>query len=262
VAAPSSGSDPHGPGPRDLFVGASRSEQCRRTIGVFVAGLRRVADLRGDRVLDVGCGDGSFTLALTEAFSEVHAIDVQEHYLDQFRRKVGDCPRFRIECMSASAMTYPPEHFDTLISIESIEHIPDLLPAVSEFWRVLRPGGACILTCPNRWFPFENHGMRWRGRDIEGRIPFLTYLPPLHNRLALARVFTIGSLDRLFRPLGFVRTATGYLWPTFEHGGNRWQPLLRPLFGLMRRLERSPLRGFGSSIVACYHKPRQPVPTV
>jgi SAM-dependent methyltransferase len=246
---------PPGFGPDNLFVGATRSEQCGRTIEVFVAGLSRLTELRGHRVLDVGCGDGSFTKAVTAGFAEVHAIDIQTDYLDRFRTAVADAKRFHIQCMSASAMAYPSDHFDVLISLESLEHIPDLAGAVGEFWRVLRPGGDCVITCPNRLFPFENHGIRWRGREIARRIPLLPYLPPLHDRLALARVFTVRSLDRLFRPLGFHRQATGYLWPTFEHGGNRWQPLLRPLFGLMRRLERSPLRMFGSSIAVCYRKP-------
>ena len=45
--------------------------------------------------------------------------------------------------------------------------------------------------------------MRIGGRDYPGRVPLLTYIPPLHDRWSLARVFTVRSLDRLFAPLGF-----------------------------------------------------------
>jgi hypothetical protein len=70
----------------------------------------------------------------------------------------------------------------------------------------------------------------------------------------MARVFTVRTLDKLFESRGLSRHQLDYAWPTFEHGGNRFQPMLRPLFGLMRRLERSPLRFFGTSIVARYEK--------
>jgi SAM-dependent methyltransferase len=243
-----------GPGPRQPFIGASRTAACGKTLAVVTAKLRRHSKFTGQRLLDVGCGEGSFTVALSGDYQEVFAIDVQAQYVQAFKAQVGADPRFHVEQMSASAMSFPSDYFDTLLSIETLEHIPDLPGAVAEFGRVVKPGGECLLTCPNRWFPFENHGVRWRGRDISGRVPLLPYLPPLHDLLSLARVFTVRSLDRLFTRVGFRRVTVDYLWPTFEHGGNRLQPLLRPLFGLMRRMENSPLRMFGSSVVVKYLK--------
>jgi L-tartrate/succinate antiporter len=85
-------------------------------------------------------------------------------------------------------------------------------------------------------------------------VPLLTYWPWLHRRLAIARVFTVGDLDRLFTAVGLRRVNVDYAWPTFEHGGNPFQRYLKPLFGLMRRLEDSPFRMFGSSVIAGYVK--------
>jgi SAM-dependent methyltransferase len=245
---------PPGPGPSDLWLGAPRGSECPRTITVFATKLRGISPLRGHRLLDVGCGGGTITRAISAGFDEVFGIDVQEPWLERFRQDVTGDPRFRIYAMSASAMDFPEAHFDTLVSIETIEHIPDLLGAVREFHRVLRPGGECLITCPNRLFPFENHGVRIGNREFMGRIPLLPYVPPLHDRWSVARVFSVRGLDRLFLPAGFRRTALDYAWPTFEHGGNPFQPLLRPLFGLMRRLEGSSLRMFGTSIVVRYEK--------
>lgn len=246
------------PGPARPIVGAPRDASCRKTISVIANKLAAISPLRGRRMLDVGCGDGSFTVALAEHFAEVHGIDVQEAWLDQFRRRVSEDPRFVITPMSASAMTFLDGYFDVLVTIETIEHIPDLLRAADEFYRVLKPGGQCLLTCPNRFFPFENHGLRWRGRDYSRRIPLLPYIPPLHDRLSLARVFTVRRLDQIFLPRGFSRRAVDYAWPTFEHGGNPLQRFLKPLFGVMRWMENSPLRFFGSSIVARYDKHADP----
>jgi hypothetical protein len=95
------------------------------------------------------------------------------------------------------------------------------------------------------------------------RATLLTYLPPLHRKFARARVFKASDLDHLFHPLGLQRTATDYIWPTFEHGGNFLQPILKPLFGAMRKMENAPmpLKMFGTSLVSGFlktewHKPQ------
>jgi len=223
-------------------------------MALFLGKLRQMGAFSGERLLDVGCGGGSFTRALGLDFREVHGIDVQEDYLEQFREAVKDDPRFVVSNMSASDMAYPDDFFDTIVTIETLEHVPDLPEATREIVRILRPGGELLITVPNRLCPFENHGMKI-GPWICSRVPLLPYLPWLHRRLALARVFTVGDLDSLFAVAGLRRRATDYAWPTFEHGGNPFQRYLRPTFGLMRKLERSPLRMFGTSLLVKYVKP-------
>lgn len=237
---------------QNLYVGAPRGTELRKTLDLITGKLRRLGTFAGARMLDVGCGDGSFTTVLGRDFQHVSGIDVQEDALRRFRESVAGDARYEVENMSASAMTFPDAHFDTIVSIETLEHIPDLAGAAKEMHRVLRPGGELLITVPNRWFPFENHGMRIGSWERHGRIPLLTYLPFLHRRWSLARVFKASDLDALFVPHGMERTATDYAWPTFEHGGNRLQPLLKPLFGAMRTLEESPLRMFGTSVIVRY----------
>ena len=242
------------PHQQTLYVGAPRSASCRRTLEVITGKLRKLGRFSGDRLLDIGCGDGAFTMILGEHFREAHGIDVQDNYLARFRNAAKDQSRFVIWNMSAAAMSFPDNHFDTIVTIETLEHIPDLTGAAREIGRVLKPGGELLITVPNRWFPFENHGMRIGTRQIGGRVFLLPYLPWLHRRWALARVFTVRDLDSLFVKNGLRRQAVDYAWPTFEHGGNRYQRHLKPLFGLMRLMESSPLRMFGSSVITRYLK--------
>ena len=221
---------------------------------VFNSKLRGLSAFSGDRMLDVGCGNGEFTRNFGAGFRAVCGIDVQEPFLEQFRAAVRDEPRFSVLNMSASEMSFPNDYFDSIITIETLEHIPDLAGAAREIVRVMRPGGELLITVPNRWFPSENHGMKV-GSWVCGRVPLLTYWPWLHRRLALARVFTVRDLDSLFATKGLKRCAVDYLWPTFEHGGNPLQRFLKPLFGLMRKLENSPFRMFGTSVIVKYVKP-------
>src|SRR5262249_53780621 len=46
-------------------------------------------------------------------------------------------------------LTFQDATFDTVISCETIEHVPDPKGAVRELARVLKPGGSLVLTCPN-----------------------------------------------------------------------------------------------------------------
>ncbi len=225
-------------------------------VEVLSGKLARQIDFRGERYLDVGCGNGSFTLGLGEGFAETYGIDVEEDRLADFRRKIDErgIPSTTVQWMSAETMDFPDDHFDVITAIEVIEHIPDLEATLDEIQRVLKPGGSFGITCPNRLFPFETHGIWWRGQEKGGRFPLLPYIPPLHNRFALARVFTARDLQRLLLPRGFERLDLDYAYPTFERG-NRLGRLARPLKGLMRTLEDSPLRRFGVSIVTSYRKP-------
>ncbi len=237
-----------------LYVGAPRGAALSKTVELITGKLRRLGDFRGERLLDVGCGDGAFTQVLGNGFREVCGIDVQETYLEIFRERLKDNPRYAVVNMSASAMTFPDAHFDTIVTIETLEHVPDLPNAAREICRVIRQEGELLITVPNRWFPFENHGVKIGAWERHGRIPLLTYLPWLHRKISLARVFSVTDLDSLFVAGGLKRVAVDYAWPTFEHGGNRLQPLLRPFYGLMRALERSPVRCFGSSVIVRYVK--------
>lgn len=238
-----------------LYIGAPRGSALVKTIDVITGKLRRLGRLSGERLLDVGCGDGTFTRVLAAGFREICGIDVQDAYLEQFRIALKGDARFAIANMSASEMQFPNDHFDTVVTIETLEHVPDLDRAADEICRVLRSGGELLITVPNRWFPFENHGARIGRWQWGGRVPLLPYWPWLHRRTALARVFRIRDLDSLFASRGLQRTTVDYAWPTFEHGGNPLQPLLKPLFRLMRKAEESPLRMFGSSVIVRYVKP-------
>ena len=84
-----------------------------------------------------------------------------------------------------------------------IEHVQDDRAAVLEMVRILKPGGRIVLFCPNRGYPFETHGIYWKGKYYFGNKPLVNYLPrALRDRLAPhVRVYSQRDLNRLFNGL-------------------------------------------------------------
>jgi ubiquinone/menaquinone biosynthesis C-methylase UbiE len=226
-----------------------------RGITKRLGALARWADLHGDRLLDIGCGDGAYTIRLADGFNRVDAIDIQADRLALFTEQIkgsAAADRITVSEMSATQLDYPDRTFDLVTSIEVLEHIEELDQALEEIQRVLKPDGRFAFTTPNRWFPFETHGFIYRGRRYPpARAPFLTWVGPLHRRLADARTFTAAELRQRLATAGFRTCSVDYIMPPFDR--SRVGQRIRPITNLA---ERTPLRRFGMALVVTAEKPR------
>ena len=111
-----------------------------------VAALLDLLDLDGhQRVLDVGSGDGYWTVRMGERAGEVVGIDPSDEVLRLARRLH---PRFNVQYDKGSAeeLPYPAESFDRVISVSSVEHFDDPGVALKEMARVLRVGGVLAIS--------------------------------------------------------------------------------------------------------------------
>lgn len=221
-------------------------------VGKRLSAFARHRRLEGDRLLDVGCGNGAYTTILGRGFREVHAIDIEPDRIRQFQDQEPPASNLTIHVATVEDLDYPDDYFDMVTAIEVIEHIVDLDHALAEIWRVLRPGGAFMVSCPNRLFPLETHTVDFgKGREYPARwFPFLPYVKPLHRRFSTARNFTRRDLVALLGRAGFHVVAWDGVMPPLDNWtlGTRY---LRPLLDL---LERSPLRFFGVSIIGVFEK--------
>jgi 2-polyprenyl-3-methyl-5-hydroxy-6-metoxy-1,4-benzoquinol methylase len=100
----------------------------------------------GQRVLDLGCGEGRFAAELQRAGAEVLAADVAEEPL---RRARAAHPAIELSLIDGEGeWELPDAAFDVVWAGEVIEHVADTGGWLSEVRRVLRPGGTLLLSTP------------------------------------------------------------------------------------------------------------------
>jgi ubiquinone/menaquinone biosynthesis C-methylase UbiE len=96
----------------------------------------------GERILDVGCGNGSLTFALVRAtdLSEIAAIDYSPVFVEEAIRRNTD-PRVKIRQADACALPFRGGTFDRALALLVLHFVPEADKAVAEMRRVVRPGG-------------------------------------------------------------------------------------------------------------------------
>jgi ubiquinone/menaquinone biosynthesis C-methylase UbiE len=117
------------------------TEQLEEKIIFTLAG-----DLHEQKVLDIGCGDGTYAISACQQGADVIGVDLSAAMLIVARRRAGDCPR-TVQCCLASAESLPfdSETFDIVIAVTALCFVEDPRRAVQEAARVLRPGGRLII---------------------------------------------------------------------------------------------------------------------
>ena len=104
--------------------------------------------VRGGEVLDAGCGEGYGADLLARAgATRVVAVDNDPSVIAHIDERYPDVEPLRADL---AALPLPDAAFDVVVSLQVIEHLPDVPRYLSELRRVLRPGGELVLTTPNR----------------------------------------------------------------------------------------------------------------
>jgi 2-polyprenyl-3-methyl-5-hydroxy-6-metoxy-1,4-benzoquinol methylase len=100
----------------------------------------------GDRVLDVGCGEGQFAAELARAGASVVGIDLAEEPL---RRARARDPQLDLRLLDGEGpWQLADASFDVVWAGEVIEHVADTAAWLSEVRRVLRSGGSLLVSTP------------------------------------------------------------------------------------------------------------------
>lgn len=199
------------------------------------------------RVLDNGCGLGTYVQRLRPLAAEVWGLEYERERVREAAERLGG-PQ-RLVCAAGEALPFGDATFDLILSNEVIEHVQDDARACAEMVRVLRPGGRAVIFCPNRWYPVEQHGIFWRGHYRFGNIPLVNYLPdPLRDRLAPhVRTYTRPRLLRLFEGLPVEVVTYRRIFGGYDNLVARFGAAGRAVRAAVQGAEATPLQAFGLS---------------
>ncbi|MSX01836.1 MAG: methyltransferase domain-containing protein [Actinobacteria bacterium] len=145
----------------------------------------------GQRVLDLGCGDGAFSAALKSAGAEVTGADPAGEALRRARSRVPEAHFVKLD--DDAPLPFADGQFDVVWCGETIEHVVDVGELLSEARRVLADGGLLLLTTPNQ------PRLKVAAEAIFGR-PLEDRLDPRADHL---RFFTSRTLELMLIDAGF-----------------------------------------------------------
>ena len=112
-----------------------------------------IAPLKGQRVLDVGCGGGILADAMARKGADVLGIDLAEKSLKvaQLHALEAGTSQITYRLVAAEALAAEmPDHFDVVTCMEMLEHVPDPASVVQACARLAKPGGWVFFSTINR----------------------------------------------------------------------------------------------------------------
>jgi len=193
----------------------------------------------GERILDVGCGPGTFLGTYAGGYAHGHGVELARPQVDYARSTYGS-NRLTFEASDAGAFSAD-QQFDAIVSIEVIEHLPakETAEFLAKLHRSLKPGGTLVLTTPNyrSFWPVIEWAISKKG--------------PVDYLVQHINHFTVPRLKRELEAAGFnvVRHRTFFVIAPFVAG------VSRRLAEWIYAAERVLLPAFGSEIVIAARKP-------
>ena len=210
--------------------------------------LEMILRAAGDRIrgviLENGCGVGMYVEHLAPFGGQIHGLEYDFERAAQTGRRNPN-----ILNAAGENLPYPDNRFDLILSHEVLEHVADDRLAVREMLRVLKPGGRAVIFVPNRGYPFETHGVFWRGKYYFGNKPFVNYLPRAwRDRLAPhVRIYSGRDLARLFDGLPVKFVERRVVFGAYDNLIARFGGFGKSLRSVLQTLEVTPLSGLGLS---------------
>ena len=204
----------------------------------------------GSTLLDVGCGTGAGISAFSERQTTFGA--------DYSDLALGFCSERGIpRLVRADAQSLPISSacFDAVISLDTIEHVPDDLAAVKEIARILKPGGTFTINVPAYkwlWGPHDVALMHYR-RYTRGQVLKLLKDAGLEIEWSSYTIFFLFPMVVLIRLMDRLAKSTAEAKiPRVSEGLNR---MLISLHTVETSLALSISLPWGSSIAAVARKP-------
>jgi SAM-dependent methyltransferase len=193
----------------------------------FDVGLRVARRLAARRVLDYGCGDGSFLAMLMDgeaAPREAVGAELSDGLVEDCRRRHGAREGLHFICVEELSACEHEGAYDLVVCMEVLEHVIEVEPLLEHLARLVAPGGRLVVSVPvETGLPllvkqFERRVAGWRGiGDYPGTSPYTA-------RELCAATFT-GRRQHIERPVHTNADGSRF----HDHKGFNWMRMRETL---------------------------------
>lgn len=151
----------------------------------------------GSKVLDAGCGVGDVASYLAKHKGyQVEGIDILDFNIDEAKKRINarDLQNLvHVQLMSYEDLSFPPNSFDAIYTMETFVHSANPQKALKGFYRVLKPGGKLVMFEYSR---DKDSQMSPRAQRIFAYINKYAAMPAF-------QMFIHGTQERLMKEAGF-----------------------------------------------------------
>jgi SAM-dependent methyltransferase len=148
---------------------------------------RILHDVKGKRILDVGCGRGYTLFALQQLGAEVFGTQPSAPAAEAAGNLIG---RERLFAGELGDAAFPQQSFDAVTLWHVLEHVAAPVATLNEIARITKPGGLLYVEVPNAGgWAARTFGTAWLAYDIAYHLSHFT--PPVLTALAHDAGFTL-----------------------------------------------------------------------
>jgi trans-aconitate methyltransferase len=164
----------------------------------------------GERILDLGCGDGALTARLAELGCSVMGVDASAAQIGAAQARGLDA-----RVVDAQALPFVGE-FDAVFSNAALHWMPDVKAVIAGAWRALRPGGRFVAECGGDGNIAKIRAALYTAltrRGIDGRTldPWHFLTPADYQARLTAQGFRVLTMTLTPRPTPLPGDITGWL---------------------------------------------------
>lgn len=125
-----------------------RSYLSREIVQQRIKTLEALAPKRGEQILDIGCGPGLLTYDIAQAVGKsgrVAGVDISDDVLALARKRCMDFSNVALDKQDVVQLNYVDHKFDAVVCTQVLLYVGDVMRALSEMHRVIKPGGRIVI---------------------------------------------------------------------------------------------------------------------
>ncbi len=108
-----------------------------------------------DKVLDFGCGPGSFLSSVAPFCGEITGVDISKNFVNACKETINELnlKNAQVQQIIPNQLPFADNTFDVLYMVDVIHHLEDIPVTIKDAIRVVKPGGRVLVFEPNKLNP-------------------------------------------------------------------------------------------------------------